>query len=205
MNGSKPGWLNRLRLMNSRLIAYFSKFTAFTEEERKALENSMVMKACRKGSFLSKEGQANDNTYFVESGLVRQYRLIDGEEVTTAFYTEGQWIISLTGFAEDTRAMDTLICEEDTQVVIGNEEKAMQLFHEFPRFETISRAVMETVFAEQQKTMMHHLTASPEERYQRLLETRPDLAQRVPQYQLASYIGVKPESLSRIRKRMAGK
>lgn len=191
--------------MNNQLIAYFSKFTAFTEEEKKALENSMIMKSCRKGSFLSKEGQTNHNTYFVESGLVRQYRMIDGEEVTTAFYTEGQWIISLTGFTEEAIAADNLLCEEDTVVVIGNEEKAQQLFREFPRFETISRAVMETVFAEQQKTMMHHLTTSPEEKYQRLLETRPDLAQRVPQYQLASYIGVKPESLSRIRKRMAGK
>lgn len=191
--------------MSSRLIAYFSRFTVFTESERQALENSMLLRACRKGSFLLKEGQANRYTYFVEKGLVRQYRLIEGEEVTTAFYTEGQWIMALTGFTEEVVATDSLLCEEDTVVVVGNEEKARELFQVFPRFETISRAVMETVFAEQQKTMVHHLTASPEEKYQRLLETRPDLAQRVPQYLLASYIGVKPESLSRIRKRMAGK
>lgn len=191
--------------MHSQLITYFSRFTSFTEEERVALEHSMVTKIYRKGSFLSKEGQANYNTFFVEEGLVRQYRLINGEEVTTAFYTEGQWIISLTGFTDEATASDSLLCEEDTTVVVGNEEKAQQLFRLFPRFETVSRAVMERVFAEQQKTMMYHLTASPEEKYQHLLDTRPDLAQRVPQYQLASYIGVKPESLSRIRKRMAGK
>ncbi len=191
--------------MHSQLITYFSRFTSFTEEERVALEQSMVTKIYRKGSFLSKEGQANYNTFFVEEGLVRQYRLINGEEVTTAFYTEGQWIISLTGFTGEATASDSLLCEEDTTVVVGNEEKAQQLFRLFPRFETVSRAVMERVFAEQQKTMMYHLTASPEEKYQHLLDTRPDLAQRVPQYQLASYIGVKPESLSRIRKRMAGK
>lgn len=191
--------------MYSQLITYFSRFTSFTEEERVALEHSMVTKIYQKGSFLSKEGQANYNTFFVEEGLVRQYRLINGEEVTTAFYTEGQWIISLTGFTDEATASDSLLCEEDTTVVVGNEEKAQQLFRLFPRFETVSRAVMERVFAEQQKTMMYHLTASPEEKYQHLLDTRPDLAQRVPQYQLASYIGVKPESLSRIRKRMAGK
>jgi CRP-like cAMP-binding protein len=191
--------------MENKLIAYFSKFSTFSESELQALKDSMVIKSYEKGSFLSKEGQANTSTYFVLSGLVRQYRLIDGEEVTTGFYTEGQWIISLTGFTEDTIASDYLVCDEETSVVIGNEEKAQKLFHDFPRFETISRAVMETVFAEQHKTMTHHLRASPEEKYVRLLETRPDLAQRVPQYQLASYIGVKPESLSRIRKRMAQK
>lgn len=191
--------------MENKLITYFSGFTSFTEEERQALEDSMVIKAFEKGDFLSKEGEANNHSYFLLSGLVREYRLIDGEETITNFYTEGQWIISLTGFTKDTIATDYLVCNEDTSVVIGNEEKAQQLFREFPRFETISRAVMETVFAGQQKTMMYHLTASPEDRYQRLLETKPELVQRVPQYQLASYIGVKPESLSRIRKRMAGK
>lgn len=191
--------------MENKLIAYFSGFTSFTAEERQALEDSMVIKAFEKGDFLSKEGEASNHSYFVLSGLVRQYRMIDGEEITTNFYTEGQWIISLTGFTKDTIATDYLVCNEDTSVVIGNEEKAQQLFREFPRFETISRAVMETVFAGQQKTMMNHLTASPEDRYHRLLETKPELVQRVPQYQLASYIGVKPESLSRIRKRMVGK
>lgn len=191
--------------MENKLITYFSKFSSFTESEVKALKQSMVIKTFAKGSFLVKEGQASNASYFILNGLVRQYRLIDGEEVTTGFYTEEQWIISLTGFAEDSMATDYLICDEETMVVIGNEEKAQKLFRDFPRFETISRAVMETVFAEQHKTMMYHLTASPEEKYLRLLETRPDLVQRVPQYQLASYIGVKPESLSRIRKRITQK
>ncbi len=191
--------------MENKLITYFSKFSSFTEAELQALKESMVIRTFGKGAFLSKEGQAHNASYFVLDGLVRQYRLIEGEEVTTAFYTEEQWIISLTGFREDVIATDYLLCEEETSVVIGNEEKAQKLFRDFPRFETISRAVMETVFAEQHKIMMYHLTASPEEKYRRLLETRPDLAQRVPQYQLASYIGVKPESLSRIRKRMMQK
>lgn len=191
--------------MKNKLIEYFSGFTSFTAEERQALEDSMVIREYGKGDFLSKEGQANNHSYFVLSGLVRQFRMIDGEEITTNFYTEGQWIISLTGFTKDAIATDYLVSHEDTSVVIGNEEKAQQLFREFPRFETISRAVMETVFAEQQKAMMDHLTASPEARYLRLLETRPELVQRVPQYQLAGYLGVKPESLSRIRKRMVGK
>ncbi|MBV6652439.1 MAG: hypothetical protein KI786_01700, partial [Mameliella sp.] len=77
------------------------------------------------------------------------------------------------------------------------------LFRKFPRFETISRAIMERAFAEQKAALTSYYTDSPEQRYLRLIQAKPDLVQRIPQYHLASYIGVKPESLSRIKKRMA--
>lgn len=163
----------------------------------------MVIKQVKKDSFLLKEGQLNKDTFFILDGLVREYKVIEGEEISTHFFSEEQWIISLTSFTEETPSTHNLICMEDTTVVIGNETKAQELFKQYPRFETVSRMVMESVFSEQQKTMSTYLTDSPEQRYLRLFETKPDLIQRVPQYQLASYIGVKPESLSRIRKRIS--
>lgn len=189
--------------MENKLISYFSKFTKLSAEEIKALNDSMVIKKFYKGSFILKEGQSNTDTYFILEGLVRQYKLTKGDEITTNFFNEGQWIISLTSFSDNTTATDYLVCEENTSVIIGNEQKAQEIFKKFPRLETISRAVMETVFSEQQKILTSYLTDTPEQRYLRLLEARPDIFQRVPQYQIASYIGVKPESLSRIRKRLA--
>lgn len=186
-----------------QLIAYFSKFTSFTPEEKDALKESMVVKRFKKDSFLLKEGQRDADTFFVLDGLVRRYKLVDGNEISTNFFTAGQWIISLTGFEDNVMADDNLVCMEDTSVVVGNEEKAQELFKTFPRFETISRAVMENVFASHHKMMSAYLTDTPEQRYAKLLSSNPALLQRVPQYHIASYIGVKPESLSRIRKRMA--
>ena len=81
-------------------------------------------------------------------------------------------------------------------------EKEENLYKRFPKFETISRKVMEKVFAEQQEIMSSYTTDTPEQRYLKLLKSRPDLFQKIPQYQIASYIEVKPESLSRIRKRL---
>lgn len=167
------------------------------------MNDSMVIKEIKRGDYLVKEGQYNKDTFFILSGLVRQYKLTRGEEITTGFFSEGQWIISLTSFADHPPSDCYLISEETSMVVVGNEEKAQDIFKKFPRLETTSRAVLETVLAEQQKRITSYLTDTPEQRYLNLLAHRPDIFQRVPQYQIASYIGVKPESLSRIRKRLA--
>jgi CRP-like cAMP-binding protein len=165
----------------------------------------MVIKHYTKNDFLVKEGQYSDDTYFVLSGCVKQYKTFDGNDISTNFYTEGQWIISLENFDGKTPFLYNLICLEDTAVVIGNEEKAQALFKEFPRFEKVSRQVMESVLKEQQHSMASYITYKPEQRYLKLLAQRPDVFQRVPQYDIASYIGVKPESLSRIRKKLQQK
>ncbi len=191
--------------MNNKLINYFLKITSLTPDEIEVLTESMIIKKVSKGSFLVKEGQFNTDTFFVLDGLVRQYKLIDGNDITTNFYTEEQWIMSLESFEKETPSDYFLACVEDTTVVIGNEQKAQELFKQFPRFETTSRQIMETVFFEQQKLMASYITDKPEQRYLKLLKARPDIFQRVPQYDIATYIGVKPESLSRIRKKLSEK
>jgi len=191
--------------MIKKLINYFLKITVLTADETKVLTESMLIKFYKKNSYLIKEGQNNNDTYFVLDGCVRQFKIIDGNEITTNFFTEEQWIISLENFEGTTPSNFSLICVEDTTVVIGNEKKALELFKQFPRFETISRQIMETVFLEQQNFMTSYITDKPEQRYLKLLKSRPDIFQRVPQYDIATYIGVKPESLSRIRKKILQK
>ncbi len=191
--------------MDNRLITYFSKITNLTLDETKVLSESMVVKNFNKNDFLVKEGQFTSDTFFIIEGCVRQFKLIEGEDITTNFFTEEQWIISLENFEGKTTSNYSLVCMENTTVVVGNELEAQELFKQFPRFETISRQIMETVFLEQQNLMTSYITDKPETRYLKLLETRPDIFQRVPQYDIATYIGVKPESLSRIRRKLQKK
>lgn len=190
---------------DNKLIAYFSRISPLSDEEARAIEKSMSPKIFKKGAVLLKEGEISVDTYFVLEGCIRQYLIVDGEEKTTNFFTEGQWVISATSLLQHEPSAHALVCAEDCTLVVGNEQAAQEMFTTFPRFETIARAVMETAFAEQQKAMTSHLTDTPEQRYLKLQKTRPDLFQRVPQYQIASYLGVKPESLSRIRKRLLEK
>lgn len=187
--------------MKNKLIHYFSQFTELSEPEIQALLESMVVKHYRKDELIVKENQINTNTFFILEGFVRQFKTVDGEEITTGFFRDMQWIISSEQMSE-IDSTEGLICVLPTTIVVGNEAKAQQLFQKFPRLETISRMVMEKVFAEQQKWLKCYLTDSPEQRYIKLLKEQPDIFQKVPQYCIASYIGIKAESLSRIRKRI---
>lgn len=191
--------------MHNKFIDHFSRISPLSKEEASAIEEAMVVRHCKKGTVLLREGQVSVDTYFILNGCIREYLIVDGEEKTTNFFTEEQWVISMSNFNAQTPSAHYLVCIEDTDVVVGNEKSAQAMFKNFPRFETISRAVMEVYFSEQKKILTSFLTDTPEQRYMNLVKTRPDIFQRVLQYQLASYIGVKPESLSRIRKRVVEK
>ncbi len=191
--------------MDNKLLNYFSRILPLSDEEAAAISETMNIQHYKKGTVLLEEGQLSVDTYFVLEGCVRQYHLVDGEEKITNFFTEEQWVVSVTNFSEVTPSKQYLACSENCSLVVGNSQKGEDLYRRFPKLETISRKVMEQVFSEQQSLMSSYFTDTPEQRYLKLLKTRPDLFQRIPQYQLASYIGVKPESLSRIRKRLTSK
>jgi CRP-like cAMP-binding protein len=188
--------------MKSKLINHFSRISPLSAIEQKAIVDGMVITEFKKGTVLAEEGKVVTDTYYVVQGCVREFMMSDGEEKTTNFFTEDQWVISLSNHGPKEPSAHNLVCMEDCFLVAGNEKSAQEIFKSFPRFETIARAVMEEYFTEQRKLLTSYLIDSPEQRYLKLLKTRPDLFQRIPQYQLASYIGVKPESLSRIRKRI---
>lgn len=188
--------------MPNKLVQYFSEIMPLTNEEEKAIEDSIHLKTFKKGTVLLKEGQVSTECYFIWAGCVRQYSLLDGEEKTHDFFAEGDWLISLDSFTQKTPANHFFACVDDTTLVVGNEEKENALFEQSPKFETIARKVMEQIIVEQQKKINTYITNTSEQRYLNLLETKAALLQSVPQYQIASYIGVKPESLSRMRKRL---
>ena len=136
---------------------------------------------------------------------IKAKEIIDGEDKTTEFYIEDESVASLQSYKNKTPSNHYFECVEDSRLAVLNYDKEQELFRRVPAYETLCRMSMETDFGEQQEALSRFIVSSPEERYKHLLESRPDLLQRVPQYYLASFLGVKPESLSRIRKRISKK
>jgi CRP-like cAMP-binding protein len=191
--------------MEDELLTLFLKFPSLTKEEVKAISENIIVRAVKKGTVLLKEGAVSKECYSVLKGCIRQYYIKEGDEKTTAFYTEGQSVSSFTSYINQTPSKHYLICVEDCSVTVGTKEKELQMITKFPKLAPIIRSEMEKNAGIAQEEMASFITSSPEERYLNLLENRPKLLNRVPQHQIASYLGMKPESLSRIRKRIVSK
>lgn len=187
------------------LVNILSEITALSSDEIVAIENSFPIKTYPKGTYLLKEGQIAKDAYFVINGCIRNYELVEGEEKTWDFYTENQSAANFNSLANGTKSNVNLVCTEESIISIINTEKEKELYVKFPRFETFCREGMEQMMGNQQEELFKFIKLSPEKRYENLLNERPNLLNRVPQYQLASYLGIKPETLSRIRKRITEK
>ncbi len=133
------------------------------------------------------------------------YYIVDGEEKTTFFYTENQFVSSYESYTKQIPASHSLECVADCELIIITQEGAMKLLSHSKNFDSLARTIMEDELAIYQKIVASFITLSPEERYQELIKNSPELVQRIPQYQLATYLGVNAESLSRIKKRIAEK
>lgn len=190
--------------MEDILFKYLSKYITLTDEEKHAILKLDVFKQYDKNTVLLKEGQYSDLGFFVIKGCLRSYYLVDGLEKTTSFYTELDTIEPLSKINK-TASKHYISCVEDCILVVASSEMEDAIFREFPKFEVLCRKLSEHVIAKHSADFDTFKLSSPEDRYLNILEKRPDLIQRVPQHQLASFIGVKPQSLSRIKARLISK
>ncbi len=190
--------------MQDILFDFISKYVSLTEDEKNALLSLDLFHSVKKGTVLLKEGQKSQEIYFVLKGCIRVYYIIDGEEKTTAFYTE---LDALTPhFVINKAPSDYFIsCVEDSILLVSNTDMSVEVNSKFPKFDIMCRMLSEELLAKGQIDFDEFKTSSPEQRYLNLLQKRPDLLQRVPQHQLASFLGIKPQSLSRLRARILKK
>jgi len=186
--------------MDYDILEILGKYVPITPELKAALNESVFVKSFKKGTILLKEGGFSNECYFILKGCIRSYYLKDGDEKTTEFYTEEQVVSPLT-YGKNTPSEHFLECMEDTVACVGTPELESEMYQKYPVLVTLNRAMGEVIIANYQESFADFKMATPTERYVNLIKTRPDLIQRVPQYQIASYLGIKPESLSRIRKR----
>ncbi|MCF2498905.1 Crp/Fnr family transcriptional regulator [Dyadobacter chenhuakuii] len=190
--------------MHDVLFDFLSKYVPLTEDEKNIIISFNTFRTVKKGTVLLREGQYSNDIYFVLKGCIRIYYIIDGVEKTTAFYTEMEGLTP-PSVLNKAPSQYYVSCIEDSILNVSTPEMDVEAFSKFPKFESPCRILSEELLVKQQTKFDEFKTSSPEQRYLNLLQSRPDLIQRVPQHQLASYLGITPESLSRLRARIAEK
>lgn len=189
--------------MKSILFKYMSKFTSLNDEEQQAIAKEIKMEEFKKGTILLRQGEVPTKCYFVLKGCIRQYSVDEkGKEVTSNFYTEEQAIAVFNNHKLDKSSEYTFACLEDSVLVVGELNTEQDMYSKYTQLEIMTRKMIEESFGNVQDEFATFIASTPEERFKTLLLNRPKLIDRVPQHQLASYLGITPESLSRIKKRV---
>ena len=187
--------------MQDLLFDFMEKYVTLTEEEKETILSMAIFRSVRKGTTLLRRGQKSNEGYFVLKGCIRTYYIVDGEEKTTAFYTEME---GFTPACVNSQAPSDYFVStvEDSIMIITTPKMEAESFEKFPKFESLCRVLSEELLTRQKIDFDEFKISSPEQRYLNLVQKRPDLLQRVPQHQLASFLGITPQSLSRLRGRI---
>ena len=190
--------------MSDLLRAHIAKRIQLTEDEFHLCSTFFQSKKVRKRRFLLQEGEICKHLAFVMSGCMREYTVdARGEEHIIQFAIEDWWISDLRSFLSGTPSTQNIDALQDSDLLLLEKTARENMLEALPKMERFFRLLQEANYIATQRRINESLSASAEERYLAFIKTYPALVEAVPQNQIASYLGITPQSLSRIRKELA--
>lgn len=189
--------------MSRLLYQSFQQHISLSEEDFQQILRYFHAKTIKKKSLFLREGMPATTIAFILSGTVRAYYLSDtGTEQVTQLAMEQHWIGDLYAFLKSESARQYIEALEDTEILMVYNQDIEQLYKDYPQLERYFRILFQNAYVHTQQRLNASLYVPAAERYRQLLERNPAIAQRVPLIHIASYLGITPESLSRIRKQL---
>ncbi len=189
--------------MIKKLISSIQSIIDLTQKEVECINELFKEKQIKKGDFFLAEGQVCKQVGFITKGLMRYYINHDGEDKTYAFAQETNFVCNNESFIPQTPSTKIIQALEDCEILQISYADLQTFYKSVTQGERFGRLVIEQVFIQTLKELSSFYIDTPEYRYERFIKQHPDLQQRISQYHIASYVGVKPQSLSRIRKRIS--
>ncbi len=182
----------------------FNEKISLTAEEQASIKNYLTPKKLRKKQYLLQEGDICKTIAFVEKGALREYSVDEtGGEHIIQFALEGWTIADLFSFLTGEAATYNIDALEDAELVLISKSAHEEMLQKFPKYETYTRLQITGAYLAMQKRLNSINSLSPEGRYLDFITLYPNIVQRVPQHMIASYMGLQPETLSRIRRKIS--
>src|SRR6476620_5353177 len=191
--------------MSDLLFQKFDEKINLTEEEKQLSQSFFIPKKLRKKQYLLQEGDVCKYVAFVEKGLLRSFAVDDkGHEHITQFAFEGWWIADQFSFLTGEPSEYNIEALEDCELLLLTRQAEDEMLEKIPKFERYFRILLQNNLIATQKRLASSLSQTAEEKYNELISVCPDtLPKRIPQHMLASFLGISPETFSRIRKQMS--
>lgn len=184
----------------------FNNKVPLTQEEEALIKTYLIPKKLRKKQYLLQEGDVCKTFAFIEKGALKAYSVDDaGNEHIIQFGLEGWFISDLYSFLTGEPATYNIDAIEDAELVLINRSSHDDLLQKLPKYETFTRLNITGAYLAMQKRLTSIISSPLEERYASFTALYPELVQRVPQHMIAAYMGLTPETLSRIRRRISAK
>lgn len=185
--------------MSDKLIGEIKSVDNFSEEDIELFRNSLETIFIPKGDYFLKAGQVSKYIGYIESGLVIYYKLNDGNEIPCDFAIENEWITYLKSFTSGTESDMYIRALEDTHLLALSGLSLGALFQAQPKFQALRNYYTDLAFVKSSSHAVNLASLNAKDRYALFMKDHPQLIKRVPQYYIAAYLGIKPQSLSRLR------
>ncbi|MFK5879936.1 MAG: Crp/Fnr family transcriptional regulator [Flavobacteriaceae bacterium] len=188
------------------IIEHFSNYRPLSESEILELESKLKEKRVKRRQFILQEGDVCKHFTFVVNGCFKMYKVdVNGLEHNLQFSIENGWIADVGSFYSNKSSELYIEALEQSTILQIAKTDLLHLYSNYPKFDRIFRVLIENAFVNLQKRVLQNISSTAEERYLDFLKSYPNLFNRISNVQIASFIGVTPEFLSKIRKNIATK
>ena len=188
------------------LLDYFQKVIPLKNEEKQLVTELFKPRLYRKRQYVLQEGDVCNQFHFIVRGCLRMYKIDKkGNTHIIQFAVENWWLSDIGSFHERKSSELNIDALEDTMVLQISHENLVLLYTKAPKFDRIFRVLIENSFVSLQKRLLQNISSTAEERYNSFLDSYSDLTKRLPQTQIASFLGITPEFLSRLRNKQTKK
>lgn len=188
---------------------FFQKLSekiTISEADKEIFKSLLIPKKIRRKQYLLQEGDVCKYTAFVEKGALRSYTIDEkGGEHIIQFAVEGWYIADLYSFITGEPATNNIDAIEDSELLLISKAAQEELMKKLPQYEKFIYLQMQGAYVALQRRLTAMISMTTEEKYTNLLNTYPNIVQRVPQHMVASYLGLTPETLSRTRRQMTSR